>query len=223
MSSLLWLQLLAMTRVSAKVVTVGAETLVASRYDCLRGKHSVGIIANPTSLLPGTMEHIVDVMSREKEFVNISAVFGPEHGFRGAHEDGQGQKTYVDPRTNLTVYDTFGVSGQKLVDLVDGSGVDAIIFDIQDVGSRFYTYVWTMVDMMVAAASLSSGGHAPFTFVVLDRPNPIGGLNVRGPTMQTPFASFVGRVPGLPIVHGMTVGELARFANAEYVPSQARD
>ena len=217
--SLIYAQALVLTSVSSAVVTVGVEKLVESRYDCLRGKSSVGIIANPTSVLPATMEHIVDVMARDKELVNISAVFGPEHGFRGAHEDGQGQKTYIDPRTNLTVYDTFGVSGQRLVNLVNNSGVDAIVFDIQDVGSRFYTYVWTMVDMMVAAASLSST-NSPFTFVVLDRPNPIGGIAVRGPVMQTGFTSFVGRMPGVPIVHGMTVGELARFANSEYVPLQ---
>ena len=200
-------------------VVIGAEILVEQNYSCLRGK-SVGIIANPTSVLPSSLQHIVDRMALDKAAgrgINITAVFGPEHGFRGAHQDRTGQPTYVDARTGLTVYNTYGLSASDLTHIVAEAAVDAIVFDIQDVGSRFYTYISTMVDVMVAAATLRDGA----TFVVLDRPNPIGGLAVRGPVMQAAFASFVGRLPGVPIVHGMTAGELARLANARYVPAHA--
>ena len=118
-------------------VTLGAEAFVASGYAAVRGFSSVGVIADPTSLLPLTAEHLVDRMHRDRAAVNISCVFGPEHGFRGDQQAGSGEQTYTDPRTGLPVYNTYGVSGAPLTRLLELSGVDALVFDIQDVGSRW--------------------------------------------------------------------------------------
>ena len=191
---------------------VGAEQLVSSGYAALRGYTRVGVIANPTSLLPATAEHIVDRMAADRALVNISCVFGPEHGFRGDQQDGKGTGSYIDNRTGLQVFNAYGVSGAALAGLVETSKVDALVFDIQDVGSRYYTFVWTLYDFMAACASLRAG----FPFVVLDRPNPIGPM-LRGPVLKPGFESFVGRAHGIPVTHGMTVGELASLFSGEYV------
>lgn len=195
-------------------IQVGAEVLVSSQYEALVGLKRVGIIANPTSILPKSMEHIVDRMHRDAKAgrfpSNLTAVFGPEHGFRGDHQAGAGgKKETKDRQTNLTVYNTYGVETKDLVPLIQGVDLDAIIFDIQDVGSRYYTFIWTMFDMMCAAAAVKDGFH----FYVLDRPNPLGGITVRGPMLEEAYVSGVGKVAGIPVVHGMTVGELANYFN----------
>jgi uncharacterized protein YbbC (DUF1343 family) len=195
---------------------VGAEALVDSGYAALRGYARVGVIANPTSVLPTTAEHIIDRMVADRRLVNISCVFGPEHGFRGDQQDGKGGRSYVDNRTALPVYNSYGVSGQSLAALVAESKVDVIVFDIQDVGARYYTFVWTLFDFMVACATLRPG----FPIVVLDRPNPIGPA-LRGPILKPGYESFVGRAAGMPTTHGMTVGELAGLFSGEYVRARA--
>ena len=196
------------------LLRVGAEVLVSSGYGALQGMGNIGVIANPTSVLPRTMEHIVDRMHTDGQKGllpgKLAAVFGPEHGFRGDHQAGSGgAKQVTDPQTNITVYSTYGVKTEALAPLITKSGVDGIVFDIQDVGSRYYTFIWTMYDMMCAAAKVKNG----FRFVVLDRPNPLGGQVVRGPMLEEAYVSGVGKVAGIPAVHGMTVGELAKYFN----------
>ena len=137
-----------------------------SDYALLRGQ-KVGIITNPTGVLPDWM-HEVDVMAASDK-VDLVAVFGPEHGFRGTAQAGGSEGSYVDERTGLTVWDTYLKTGDALADVVRRSGVDTMVFDIQDAGARFYTYIWTMYDCMVAAAVTGK------RFVVLDRPNPTTG------------------------------------------------
>jgi uncharacterized protein YbbC (DUF1343 family) len=146
--------------------------------------------------------------------IDLVAVFGPEHGFRGTAQAGGSQGFYDDPRTGLPVYDTYQKSGQTLADVFTASGVDTILFDIQDVGARFYTYIWTLYDSMVAAA------RAGKRFVVLDRPNAISGRSASGPVLHPEYSTFVGRKP-IAQSHGMTVGELARMFNAVWVPGEA--
>ncbi|WP_073949001.1 exo-beta-N-acetylmuramidase NamZ family protein [Streptomyces kebangsaanensis] len=185
----------------------GFERLAADGYAPLRGQR-VGIVTNPTGVTRD-VRHIVDVMHADRR-VNLVAVFGPEHGFRGTAQAGGSEGRYDDPATGLPVYDTYLKSGRPLADVFTASGVDTVVFDIQDVGARFYTYIWTLYDCMEAAALAGK------RFVVLDRPNPVTGREALGPVLHKEFATFVGRQP-IAQAHGMTVAELARLFNGEFL------
>ncbi|MFF1452515.1 exo-beta-N-acetylmuramidase NamZ domain-containing protein [Streptomyces sp. NPDC058274] len=185
----------------------GFERLAADGYALLAGR-KVGIVTNPTGVTRD-VRHIVDVMHADDR-VNLTAVFGPEHGFRGTAQAGGSEGRYDDPATGLPVYDTYLKSGRPLADVFTASGVDTVVFDIQDVGARFYTYIWTLYDCMEAAQLAGK------RFVVLDRPNPVTGRAALGPVLHKEFATFVGRQP-IAQAHGMTVVELARLFNAEFL------
>ncbi|MGW5469626.1 exo-beta-N-acetylmuramidase NamZ family protein [Streptomyces chartreusis] len=185
----------------------GFERLAADGYSVLDGQ-KVGVVTNPTGVTR-TVRHIVDVMHAD-ERVNLRAVFGPEHGFRGTAQAGGSEGRYDDPATGLPVYDTYLKSGQPLADIFTASGVDTVVFDIQDAGARFYTYIWTLFDCMEAAALAGK------RFVVLDRPNPVTGRAAQGPVLHMEFSTFVGRRP-VSQAHGMTVAELARLFNGEFL------
>ncbi|MGJ7441156.1 exo-beta-N-acetylmuramidase NamZ family protein [Aquipuribacter sp. MA13-6] len=191
-------------------VVPGVDVLAARGWSDLAGQR-VGVITNPTGVLMD-LRHEVDVMAASG-VVDLVAVFGPEHGFRGTAQAGDSEGTYVDERTGVTVYDAYGADAAALAELYRTAEVDTVVFDIQDAGSRFYTYIWTMYDAMVAAARTG------VRFVVLDRPNPVGGY-ARGPMMTTPFTTFVGKKE-IVQQHGMTVGELARYFDAEFLPAEA--
>jgi uncharacterized protein YbbC (DUF1343 family) len=156
--------------------------------------------------------HLVDLM-HDSGRVDIAAVFGPEHGFRGSAQAGGSEGTGVDARTGLTVYDAYGATQQRWTELYATAGVDTVVFDIQDAGARFYTYIWTLYDSMVAAA------RAGRRYLVLDRPNPVGGT-AYGPMMTAPYTTGVGKKE-IVQQHGMTVGELARYYNGEFLPAEA--
>lgn len=168
----------------------------------LRGK-SVGVIANTTSV-DHQFRHIVDLLNAE-EGIKLAAIFGPEHGFRGDQDTTVGDST--DPYTQVPIYSLYGETQKPTNKMLEG--IDVLLFDMQDVGVRFYTYISTMAYSMQAAAELG------IEFVVLDRTNPINGIVVDGPVLETGFESFVGVYP-LPIRHGMTVGEVARYFNEEF-------
>ncbi|MCZ4608638.1 DUF1343 domain-containing protein [Streptomyces sp. Lzd4kr] len=185
----------------------GFERLAADGYSVLAGQ-KVGVVTNPTGVTRD-VRHIVDVMHADDR-VNLTAVFGPEHGFRGTAQAGGSEGRYDDPATGLPVYDTYLKSGQPLADIFTASGVDTVVFDIQDAGARFYTYIWTLFDCMEAAALAGK------RFVVLDRPNPVTGRAAQGPVLHMEFSTFVGRRP-VSQAHGMTVAELARLFNGEFL------
>ncbi|MFE6363313.1 exo-beta-N-acetylmuramidase NamZ domain-containing protein [Streptomyces sp. NPDC057806] len=185
----------------------GFERLVADGYSVLDGQR-VGIVTNPTGITREA-RHIVDVMHAD-ERVNLLAVFGPEHGFRGTAQAGGSEGRHDDPATGLPVYDTYLKSGRPLADIFTASGVDTVVFDIQDVGARFYTYIWTLFDCMEAAQLAGK------RFVVLDRPNPVTGRSAQGPVLHKEFATFIGRQP-ISQAHGMTVAELALLFNGEFL------
>ncbi|GAB1334745.1 DUF1343 domain-containing protein [Streptomyces sp. E-15] len=187
----------------------GFERLAADGYTLLDGR-KVGIVTNPTGITRDA-RHIVDVLHADPR-VRLTAVFGPEHGFRGTAQAGGSEGRYDDPATGLPVYDTYLKSGRPLADVFTASGVDTVVFDIQDVGARFYTYIWTLYDCMEAA------GLAGKRFVVLDRPNPVTGRAALGPVLHEEFATFVGRKP-IAQAHGMTVAELALLFNGEFLTS----
>ncbi|WP_335937161.1 exo-beta-N-acetylmuramidase NamZ family protein [Streptomyces sp. PTD5-9] len=199
-------------------VRTGFDRLAADGYALLKGRR-VGVVTNPTGITMDApsrngsgaraVRHIVDVMHADRR-VDLVAVFGPEHGFRGTAQAGGSEGRYDDPATGLPVYDTYLKSGQPLADVFTASGVDTVVFDIQDAGARFYTYIWTLYDCMEAAALAGK------RFVVLDRPNPVTGRAALGPVLDRAFATFVGRRE-IAQAHGMTVAELALLFNAEFL------
>jgi uncharacterized protein YbbC (DUF1343 family) len=191
-------------------VSTGVEELIASGYAVLRGQRA-GLISNPTGILRD-LRHEVDLMAPDSR-IDLVAVFGPEHGFRGSSQAGGSEGSYQDPRTGLPVYDLYGKSTAAIAGQFDRAGLDVVMFDIQDVGARFYTYIWTMYQGMAAAVLAGK------RFVVLDRPNPIGGLDAYGPILHPAYATGVGREP-IAQQHGMTVGELAGLFNDQFLPGE---
>ncbi|WP_427890822.1 exo-beta-N-acetylmuramidase NamZ family protein [Kribbella sp. GL6] len=178
------------------VVRTGAQRLAEDPGLVPDGR--LGLITNFTGVLPDLTPTSVALRAAG---LPLTALFGPEHGLRGTAQAGASEGAGVDPDTGLPVFDTYERQGAALDELF--ADVDVLLFDIQDIGTRFYTYVWTMYDCQQAAARLAK------PFVVLDRPNPLGGVRVEGPMLQPGFESFVGRAP-IPLRHGLTVGELAR-------------
>ncbi len=182
----------------------GIDVLVRAGGGPLRGLR-VGLITNHTGRgADGTST--IDLLAALPE-VDLAALFGPEHGIRGAVEGGESVESGRDAKTGVPIYSLYGETREPTAAML--SGLDALVFDIQDVGARYYTYVWTMALAMRAAA------RSHVRFVVLDRPDPIGGRLVQGNVLDTAFASFVGLYP-VPMRYGLTPGELARWINAAY-------
>src|SRR5690625_4031431 len=186
-------------------VLPGADVAHADGWRVFDGRR-IGIITNPTGIIADGLISIVDAMHASGA-VDIGAVFGPEHGFRGTAQAGESEGTYVDERTGITVYDAYGADAAKFEEFYNDSGVDTIVFDIQDDGVRFYTYIWTMYEAMIAAARTGKD------FIVLDRPTPAG-RRADGPKMPEGSTSDVGKDKILQ-AHGMTAGEVARYFNGE--------
>lgn len=184
-------------------VKPGIEVLRDRGFAMLRGKR-VGLITNPTGITSG-FQQTVDVLAGAPG-VQLIALFGPEHGVRGDMEAGKYVESYVDERTRLPVYSLYGKTRKPTHEML--RGIDVLVYDIQDIGVRSYTYISTMGYAMEAAAENN------IAFVVLDRPNPLTGLRVEGTVLDTSFRSFVGMYP-IPYVYGMTAGELAQMINGE--------
>ena len=183
-------------------VRTGLDIVVAGGFSEFQGKR-VGIITNQTGV-DRERRHIADLF-HEAAGVQLVALFGPEHGIRGDTEAGGKIAGSVDAKTGVTVFSLYGETRKPTPEML--KSIDALIFDVQDVGARFYTYISTMSLAMEAAAELR------IPFYVLDRPNPIGDL-VEGPALDPALRSFVGMHP-IALRHGMTVGELAQMFNDE--------
>jgi len=185
--------------VHAKNVIVGAERL--DQYlPLLKGK-SVGLVINQTSIVGNT--HLLDTLISLG--VNVKTVFAPEHGFRGTADAGEHVNNDIDPETNVAIVSLYG--DNKKLKSSQIKDLDLVIFDIQDVGARFYTYISTLQYVMESCAESKK------PLLILDRPNP-NGHYVDGPTLDTQYRSFVG-MQAIPIVHGMTIGEYAKMLNGE--------
>src|SRR5215211_1106864 len=166
----------------------------------LKGK-TVGIFANQTSMVGNT--HLMDTL--KKSGVNIKVIFGPEHGFRGTADAGEKIGNYVDEQTGIAVVSLYGSKRRPSPE--DVKDVDILIFDIQDVGVRFYTFISSLEEFMNAAFEYGK------PLLVLDRPNP-NGFYVDGPVLETKYKSFVG-MQAVPVVYGMTIGEYAMMLSGE--------
>ena len=183
-------------------VKPGLEVLLEEKMDLVRGQR-VGVVTNH-SAVTSDLVHIVDALRGAG--VNIGALYGPEHGVRGDVADGKEVLSYTDPHTGIPVYSLYGPTKKPTAEML--KDIDVLIFDIQDIGARFYTYLYTM------SYSIQACGENRKKAIVLDRPNPVGGDAVEGNILDTRFSSFVGLHP-IPIRHGFTLGEAARFFNSE--------
>ena len=183
-------------------VELGIDTLRAQGFAALAGKR-VGLVTNQTGVdSSGTMTRI---LLRKAHNVQLVALFSPEHGIDGTAIASKYIPSRKDPVTGLMVHSLYGPTRKPTAEML--RGIDVLVYDMQDIGVRSYTYVSTMAKCMEAC------GEQKIPFIVLDRPNPLGGLRVEGPGIEEKWKSFVGQLP-VPYLHGMTVGELARMANA---------
>ncbi|MEA3500894.1 MAG: DUF1343 domain-containing protein [Candidatus Marinimicrobia bacterium] len=196
---------------SSKVkVKTGLDVLIKDEFNILKDK-KVGIVANHTSVNKNG-KHIVDIINDFKN-TEVTAIFAPEHGFRGEAAAGKYVENNIDPSTNAPIFSIYGKHRKPNSKMLEN--VDILIFDIQDIGSRFYTYISTMGNIMEA------GAENDIPVIILDRPNPIGGI-VEGNVLNKKYSSFVGMYP-IPIRHGMTVGELANMIKNEKWINEAED
>ena len=186
-------------------VQTGLARLAIEGSALLAGRR-IGLLVNPTAVDP-QLRHAIDLLGARSE-LKITALFGPEHGVRGDAQDMISVDAARDARSDLPVHSLYGTTLESLTPtaaMLDA--IDVMIYDVQDIGSRYYTFVWTMVLAMRACAAAGKA------FVVLDRPNPLGGAHVEGGLIAPGYESFVGLVP-CPNRHGMTAGEIARWRHA---------
>ena len=183
-------------------VRTGAQVLVDAGFERLDGQR-VGLVVNHTARVND--EHLINLI-HAADNVEVAALFGPEHGLRGEEEDGVSIADGIDDLTGAPVYSLYGETRRPTMEML--SDVDVLVFDIQDVGARFYTFISTM------GLAMQSAAEAQIPFVVLDRPNPLSGDYVSGFILEPDQTSFVGMYP-IPIAHGLTIGELAQMIKGE--------
>ncbi|PWE01084.1 exo-beta-N-acetylmuramidase NamZ family protein [Marinilabilia rubra] len=184
-------------------VKTGIETLKNHNFAYLEGK-KVGLITNPTGV-DSNLKSTVDIL-HEAENVELVALYGPEHGVRGNIAAGEKVENATDPATGITVFSLYGKTRKPTPKMLEG--IDVLVYDIQDIGSRSYTFISTLGLAMEAAAENN------IEFMVLDRPNPLGGNKFEGAVTEPEFTSFVSQFP-ITYVHGFTVGELATYLNKQ--------
>jgi uncharacterized protein YbbC (DUF1343 family) len=187
-------------------VRPGIEILLQERTPLITGAR-IGAVVHPASVLPD-LRHTADALFAESRRWQLTALLGPQHGARGEKQDNMIESDfYVDPDTRVPVHSLYSTTrrptGQMLQD------IDVLLFDLQDVGTRVYTFIYTMAYCMEACAEFGK------RMIVLDRPNPVNGDGVEGNLLDPEYRSFVGLYP-IPMRHGMTIGELAYFFNAEF-------
>jgi uncharacterized protein YbbC (DUF1343 family) len=188
-----------------KKIRLGLEVLLEDRVSLLAGAR-VGLICNPATV-DHNFRHAADLFLAQKE-INLTALYGPQHGIRGETQDNMIEwESFRDRHTGVMAFSLYGEVREPTSEML--TDVDLLVFDIQDVGTRVYTFIYTMALAMRAAS------RAGKPFIVLDRPNPIGGVGVEGSLLEHGCESFVGMYP-IPMRHGMTVGELAKLFNKEY-------
>ncbi|MGI8494077.1 MAG: exo-beta-N-acetylmuramidase NamZ family protein [Pyrinomonadaceae bacterium] len=188
-----------------KAIKLGIEKVLTDQVSAVKNL-KVGLICNQASV-NHQFRHSAD-MFFEHQDINLKALFGPQHGIRGDVQDNMVETGHsIDKLTGLPIYSLYSETRDPTEEML--SGIDALVFDLQDVGCRVYTFIYTMANAMRACAKFGK------KMLVLDRPNPIGGLEVEGNILQKGHESFVGMYP-IPMRHGLTVGELAKYFNSEF-------
>ena len=201
-AALLCVSIILPAKVSAAArVRLGNEVFLERHLDLVKGKR-VGLVTNQTGV-NGEGKSIIDIFAAHPE-INLVALFGPEHGIDGQAKAGAYVESYTHPTLKIPVYSLYGATRMPTAKMLEN--IDVVLFDVQDIGARTYTYMSTLNYVMQAAKKYGK------TVIVLDRPNPVGGVIVEGPVLEDKFLSFVG-VDNLPMAHGMTAGELALFFN----------
>ncbi|MFA5713644.1 MAG: DUF1343 domain-containing protein [Bacteroidales bacterium] len=193
---------------SGQVVKTGIEVLKEENFETLAGKR-VGLITNPSGV-DFDLKSSADLFYESDRF-ELVALFGPEHGVRGNLHAGESGSNSIDPQTGVTLYSLYGATRKPTPKMLEG--IDILVYDIQDIGCRSYTFISTMGLAMEACAQ------AGIEFVVLDRPNPLGGVKVEGPLPQDGFLSFVGQYK-IPYIYGLSCGELALYINGTLPPQE---
>lgn len=182
--------------------TLGSDVLAERQL--LRGR-TVGVVCNPASV-NARFEHVLERL--ESSGVKVGAIFGPQHGFRSDLQENMIETAHdEDRRRQVPIYSLYSETREPTAEML--AGLDALVIDLQDVGTRIYTYIYTMANCLKAAR------RHDLPVIVCDRPNPIGGAAVEGPMLEPGFESFVGQYP-IPMRHGMTIGELARLFNEHF-------
>ena len=190
---------------TTKRIRPGIEVLINDKLASLSGQR-IGLVCNQASVLPD-LRHAADVFFEHPE-INLTTLFGPQHGIRGDVQDNMIETDHVvDPHTGLWIYSLYSETREPTEKMLEN--VDTIVFDLQDVGCRIYTFVYTMANCMRAAKKLGK------RVVVCDRPNPINGVKMEGNVTEKEFTSFVGQFE-IPTRHGMTTGELANLFNDHF-------
>jgi len=202
-NKLIILALLLLSAAAAAQVKPGIEVLREQGFSCLQGKR-VGLVTNPSGV-DSKLSSTVDILFAAKG-VNLVALYAPEHGIRGDVYAGYKVESGTDDKTGLPVHSLYGATRKPTPAMLEG--IDVMVYDIQDVGSRSYTFISTLGLVMSACAEKG------IPVVVLDRPNPLGGLKVEGPLVRDGFHSFIGQYK-IPYIYGLTVGELATLINEE--------
>lgn len=182
------------------MIRLGISKLLEERRDLLAGRR-IGVLTNHTGVLPDLTSSLHEIM----RIADVRAIFSPEHGLSGAAIEGAHVDNDVD-RSGVPVYSLYGAQLAPTAEQL--AGLDVIVCDIQDIGCRFYTYVWTVTTLIEAAAK------AGVAVIVADRPNPLGGQAIAGPGVEPGFRTLVG-LHDVPIRHGLTIGEMARLVNVE--------
>ncbi|MDQ3180939.1 MAG: DUF1343 domain-containing protein [Acidobacteriota bacterium] len=194
-----------MAKLQRKAVKLGLEKILDEQINLLKGMR-VGLVCNPASV-NHQFKHAADLFY-ENEHINLTTLFGPQHGIRGDVQDNMVETSHIiDSRTEIPIYSLYSETRQPTQEML--SSIDALVFDLQDVGCRVYTFIYTMANCMRACAEFGK------KMFVLDRPNPINGIDVEGNLLELGHESFVGMYP-IPMRHGMTVGELAKFFNTDF-------
>ncbi len=197
-----------MKKMSYKAIQVGLDIFEKNWPKKLKGSR-IGLLVHPASLNK-RLEHAVNLFAKSRK-LELKTLFGPQHGIRGEMQDNMIEwEGFRDSYTGLPVFSLYGHTRKPEPEML--KDIDVMVTDIQDTGSRYYTFIWTMELCMQACQEMNK------SIVILDRPNPIGGYITEGPVLEMAYASFVGRRL-LPIRHGMTIGEIANYLRNEFYPS----
>jgi len=195
-------------RMTTPAVLSGLDVIQAERFARLAGQR-LGLLVHPASV-DRNLSHAADLFASAPE-ADLRALFGPQHGFRGETQDNMIEwEGFADPLTGLPVYSLYGETRRPTPEML--AGIDTLVVDLQDVGARYYTFIWTLLLCLEACAEAGK------RVVVLDRPNPLGGVVREGPVLDPVYRSFVGMAP-VPIRHGLTIGELALFFRDRFAPA----